>query len=88
MAHKSFNSRMDEDFDGKLTISEFEQYPKTLVYEQLTASGVVKNIHYQTAFAHADDNFDLLLSSDEFVEWAHNTLVTLDLCGWGALCVS
>jgi len=76
-AAKSFKS-MDEDFDGKLTISEFEQYPKTLVYEQLTASGVVKNIHYQTAFAHADDNFDLLLSSDEFVEWAHNTLASAD----------
>jgi len=76
-AAKSFKL-MDTDGDGKLTVSEFEAYPRSPIYEELTSNGVVKNIHYQTAFAHADDNFDLSLSSDEFVEWAHNTLASAD----------
>ena len=55
--------------------------PTQSCIQEIISNGVVKTMHHQTAFAHADDDFNLSISPSEFVEYAHNTLVRLKTAG-------
>jgi len=77
VAAKAFK-QIDHDDDGGLSLEEFKAYPETQIFKEIISNGVVKTMHHQTAFAHADDDFNLSISPSEFVEYAHNTLASAE----------